>query len=414
MASPISSSGSRLRSTPPAIATSMSPRGQRGARRRDGLQRGRAARRRRRGRRPGTRSSCRSGPRSSCRAAGQRSRPAAGNGARYRAAACRSTRSGPLGRDVAGEQRLGQHPPHVAASAAAAALAREASPARVLPMITPIRSRSRPGAAGEAGRGQRAGGGLQGQPVRRVGRLVDGRGMPNAARSNCQPSISGRPGRCRSRRRWRRVGAVVVGQVQPAGRHAPERPPPGQDSVQQRGRVVGVREPAGQADHGDRQPAADGLPKAARMSSAPALAFPVAIRFVGRRSGPGEFKSTLMLPMILTIPKWAQGLPRAIECPSFPGTGLISPGPCPATKTAPASKDARSVRPAFPRAVARTASRLGETTLLAARRRSRCNPERGVCGTRPYAVIELRPLLDWLVHQRPRRPRKECGTCAVT
>ena len=48
------------------------------------------------------------------------------------------------------------------------------------------------------------------------------------------------------------VGLVIVGQVDAAGRQAPERPAAGEHDVEERGRVVGVREPAGEADNGER------------------------------------------------------------------------------------------------------------------------------------------------------------------
>ena len=151
-------------------------------------------------------------------------------------------------------------------------------------MITPIRSRSRPVPPGKpAAASARAAVSRASQCAGSVASYT-GAGIRKASRSNRQPSISpargpgaatglpsavSNPARHRGGRRHPLVGGLEGGQVQAAGRHAPERPPAGQDGVQQGGRVVGVGEPAGQADHGDRVGSAGG-PGSLSHGAAPA------------------------------------------------------------------------------------------------------------------------------------------------
>ncbi len=105
---------------------------------------------------------------------------------------------------------------------------------------------------GEAGGCQRPRRGLEREPVSRIGGDVVG--VLDAERPPLEaPAFEyRRPGAVGSVR-GRPVRLVIVAEVDAARGEAPERLPAGEDRVQERGRVIGIREPAGEADNGDRR-----------------------------------------------------------------------------------------------------------------------------------------------------------------
>jgi hypothetical protein len=140
--------------------------------------------------------------------------------------------------------------------------------------------------------------------VRRVGREED-RGRDPERRQVELPPLDHRGPGAVGRVGGGPVRAVVVGQVQPARGQPAERPALGQHEVEQRGRIVGVGETAGQADYGNRQAVGGVLKESVRPELRRTLTFRVIYSLV---LVPGEFKFAFMLPMALKIPKWAQGL----------------------------------------------------------------------------------------------------------
>ena len=208
-----------------------------------------------------------------------------------------------LPRDVARGERLGEHPPDVRPAQPQCSGAGRVS-------VEGVADDDPGAAAGQAlaerepcGR-ERAGRGLQREPVRRVGREED-RGRDPERRQVELPPLDHRSPGAVGRVGGGPVRAVVVGQVQPARRQPAERPALGQHQVEQRGRIVGVGETAGQADDGNRQAVGGVLKESVRPELRRTLTFRVIYSLV---LVPGEFKFTFMLPMALKIPKWAQGL----------------------------------------------------------------------------------------------------------
>lgn len=124
-------------------------------------------------------------------------------------------------------------------------------------MMTPVRSRSRPVPAGEAGRCQGPRSGLESEPVGWIGGGVCG--LVDSERGGLEPPAldHGRPGAVGGIGGGQ-VGQIVVTDIDPAGRQAAERPAASQDDVQQRCGIIGVREPAGQSYDGERRGGAGG------------------------------------------------------------------------------------------------------------------------------------------------------------
>ncbi len=168
--------------------------------------------------------------------------------------------------NVAGRQRLGQHAPDVGPAQPQRGGTRGVTGQGV----ADDDPRTAPGQAlalGESGRGERARRGLQRQPVRGVGRLVDaGRHAERCqvelpALEQSRPGAIGRIGRGP-------VGAVVVGQLEPGRRQPAECPAPGQHQVEKRGRVIGVGKAASHADDRDRLRAGRGVRSRERVLAA--------------------------------------------------------------------------------------------------------------------------------------------------